>query len=123
MPGVGVARLPDQGIWHRRGQTAGYPPRKGRDLPGARWSTASRTNRSPASASGTGSTLAIEGKSGKDGTVTIPDMMPGRFAFQVEAPGYARWWSQQAATEWSRFQILKDAWRLAAQFRPTSTST
>ncbi|MGO9920510.1 MAG: carboxypeptidase regulatory-like domain-containing protein [Isosphaeraceae bacterium] len=50
----------------------------------------------------------VEGKSGKDGTVTIPDMMPGRFAFDVDAPGYARWWSEQAATEWSRHQILKD---------------
>jgi len=50
----------------------------------------------------------VEGTSGKDGTVTIADMMPGRFAFQVDAPGYARWWSEQAATEWARVQILKD---------------
>jgi len=50
----------------------------------------------------------VEGKSGKNGTVTIADMMPGRFAFQVDAPGYARWWSEQAATEWARFQILHD---------------
>lgn len=50
----------------------------------------------------------IEGKSGNDGTVAIADMMPGRFAFQVDAPGYARWWSEQAATEWARYQINKN---------------
>jgi Carboxypeptidase regulatory-like domain len=33
---------------------------------------------------------------------TIPDMMPARFAFQLDAPGYARWWSDEAASERNR---------------------
>ncbi|MHB1562283.1 MAG: carboxypeptidase regulatory-like domain-containing protein, partial [Isosphaeraceae bacterium] len=47
----------------------------------------------------------IEGRSGQDGTVEVPDMMPGPFQFMVEAPGYARWWSAEASSEWSRYQI------------------
>jgi protocatechuate 3,4-dioxygenase beta subunit len=47
----------------------------------------------------------IEGRSREDGTVTIPDMLPGPFNFQVEVSGYARWWSDEAASEWSRRQI------------------
>ena len=47
----------------------------------------------------------VDGKSGPDGVAAIPDMMPGAFRFQVEAPGYARWWSDQAAGEWSRRKI------------------
>jgi hypothetical protein len=31
--------------------------------------------------------------------------MPGRFAFQVDSPGHARWWSEQATTKWSHFHI------------------
>ncbi|WP_422929079.1 carboxypeptidase regulatory-like domain-containing protein [Singulisphaera sp. PoT] len=48
----------------------------------------------------------IEGRSGKDGVVEIAGMMPGRFNFQVDGEGYARWWSEEAVSEWSRFQIL-----------------
>lgn len=47
----------------------------------------------------------IEGRSGQDGTVEVPDMMPGPFRFMVEAPGYVRWWSAEASNEWSRYQI------------------
>jgi protocatechuate 3,4-dioxygenase beta subunit len=47
----------------------------------------------------------IEGRSKEDGVVTIPDMLPGPFHFQVEAPDYARWWSEEASTEWSRRKI------------------
>jgi protocatechuate 3,4-dioxygenase beta subunit len=50
----------------------------------------------------------VQGTSGEDGVVSIADMMPGRFAFQVDVPGYARWWSEQAATEWARFQVLNN---------------
>ena len=48
----------------------------------------------------------IEGTSDKDGIVTIADMMPGPFSFSVEAPGYARWWSEQSTTQWGRRQVL-----------------
>jgi len=44
----------------------------------------------------------IEGRSDEDGIVTIVDMLPGRFNFQVEATGYARWWSDQAVSQWHR---------------------
>jgi len=47
----------------------------------------------------------VEGRSGADGVATIRDMMPGPFRFQVDAPGHARWWSEQAASEWSRRKI------------------
>jgi protocatechuate 3,4-dioxygenase beta subunit len=47
----------------------------------------------------------VEGRSKEDGIITIPDMLPGPFRFQVEAPDYARWWSEEASTEWSRRKI------------------
>ncbi|MGC8642315.1 MAG: carboxypeptidase regulatory-like domain-containing protein [Isosphaeraceae bacterium] len=47
----------------------------------------------------------IQGRSGEDGLVTIPDMLPGKFNFQVEAAGFARWWSDQAMSPWSRRRI------------------
>ena len=47
----------------------------------------------------------VEGRSPEDGIVTVPDMMPGPFQFQVEAPGYTRWWSAEASTEWNRRYI------------------
>jgi beta-lactamase regulating signal transducer with metallopeptidase domain/protocatechuate 3,4-dioxygenase beta subunit len=41
----------------------------------------------------------IEGTSDKDGNVTIDGMPDGRFVFNIQAKGYARWWSQQAAQD------------------------
>lgn len=46
----------------------------------------------------------IEARSDDQGMVAIDDMLPGRFDFQVEAAGYARWWSNDAVSEWNRFQ-------------------
>src|SRR5262249_48169083 len=34
----------------------------------------------------------VEGRSDDKGEITIPDMLPGPFAFWVEVTGYARWW-------------------------------
>ena len=48
----------------------------------------------------------VEGKSGEDGLVTIADMLPGPFSLMVECHDYARWWSEQASSEWARRQIL-----------------
>ena len=108
MPGVGVARLPKQvlatdeakrlDIRLARGVTF---RRQGRRQPHAR--TCCR-----ASACGTGSTGVSKGSRATMDWSQIADMMPGRFAFQVDAPGYARWWSEQAATEWARYQINKN---------------
>jgi len=50
----------------------------------------------------------VEGRSNAEGTVAIDDMFPGPFAFQVEANGFARWWSEQAATQWGRRMLLAD---------------
>ena len=51
----------------------------------------------------------IEGTSDANGNVTIDAMFPGKFVFQVGAPGgYARWWSEQGASEWARRQVLGD---------------
>ena len=37
----------------------------------------------------------IEGRSDKDGLLTISDLMPGAFEFRkVDCPGYAQWWSE-----------------------------
>ncbi|MGA2035357.1 MAG: carboxypeptidase-like regulatory domain-containing protein, partial [Thermoguttaceae bacterium] len=38
----------------------------------------------------------IEGTSDKEGKIAIDGMAPGRFTFDVNARGYARWWSPQA---------------------------
>ncbi len=46
----------------------------------------------------------VEGRSNDAGEVTIGEMLPGRFDFQVEAAGYTRWWSPEATSESSRFQ-------------------
>ena len=50
----------------------------------------------------------VEGRSDKDGMVTIADMLPGPFSFSVQAPGYARWWSEQSPTAWHRRLIEPD---------------
>jgi hypothetical protein len=55
----------------------------------------------------------IEGRSDKDGVVTISDMFPSVFIFQIEAEGYMRWWSEQAVTEWHRkfINIQQGGWQ------------
>jgi len=44
----------------------------------------------------------VEARSDDKGEVTVPDMQPGDFMFVVDAPGYARTWSDQAAKQSSR---------------------
>ncbi len=47
----------------------------------------------------------IEGTTGPDGKLEIRDAPPGKYPrFQVEAKGYARWWSDACLSEWSRFE-------------------
>jgi protocatechuate 3,4-dioxygenase beta subunit len=48
----------------------------------------------------------VEGRSDTDGMVRIADMLPGRFSFQVDSSGHARWWSEEGATPRSRRQFL-----------------
>jgi protocatechuate 3,4-dioxygenase beta subunit len=104
VPGVGVARLPDtplgsdeakrldvvldRGVTFRAKLVDSLT---GKPVPGVRlwhWQHP-----------------GAEGRSGEDGVASIPDMMPGPFQFQLDAPGYARWWSDEAASEWNRRRI------------------
>ena len=62
----------------------------------------------------------VEGHSDEDGVVKIADMLPGPFSFQVECPDHARWWSEQASTQWGRRLVQEGAGRrsgLAAKLR------
>ncbi len=58
----------------------------------------------------------VEGTSDADGDLAIRDMLPGPFQFSVEAPGYARWWSEQASTQWSRPEALLNGRGLQRNF-------
>ena len=44
----------------------------------------------------------IEGRSDKDGIVTIPWMPSGEFTFMIEAPGYVRGWSEDIPERWKK---------------------
>jgi len=104
VPGVGVARLQGTNLGQDEGK-----PLDIRLEPGVNF-------RAKAVDAGTGQPVAgvrlwhwqhpgIEGRTDKDGVVTITDMMPGTFNFQVESADNARWWSDQASSEWSRRKI------------------
>ena len=43
-------------------------------------------------------------------------MEPGRFEFDVDAKGYARWWSEQAAVEWDRRKFMERAGKWQRNF-------
>ncbi len=55
----------------------------------------------------------VEGRSGNHGYALVVDMLPGRFNFQIDAPGYTRWWSEEAASEWCRRKLdeAKGGWQ------------
>ncbi len=53
----------------------------------------------------------VEGRPNKDGYVAVRDMFPGPFKFQVDAPGYARWWSDESSSEWGRRQVSEKGWQ------------
>jgi hypothetical protein len=44
----------------------------------------------------------VEGRSDAKGQVAITEMLPGTFDFEIEAAGYARFWSAEANDEYSR---------------------
>src|SRR5262249_14865406 len=100
-PGVGVARLPKTPIGHGEARALDI-----RLQPGVifRATTVDAQTGLPL----LGVRLwhwqhkGVEGRSDERGEVTIPEMLPGPFEFQVEAAGYARWWSDDATSEWSR---------------------
>ncbi|MFA6240128.1 MAG: carboxypeptidase regulatory-like domain-containing protein [Candidatus Hydrogenedentales bacterium] len=47
----------------------------------------------------------LEGRTDAKGEVTIAGMFPGAFEFQIEADGYARWWSEQCQSKFNRPMI------------------
>jgi len=104
VPGVGVARLPDTSLGADEAKRLDVRLDRGVTF---RAKMVDSLTRDPVP----GVRLwhwqhpGIEGRSGKDGVVAIPDMISGRFDFKVDAPGYARWWSDKAFSEWSRFQV------------------
>ena len=53
----------------------------------------------------------VEGRPNKDGYVAVREMFPGAFRFQVDAPGYVRWWSDQAASLRGRRQVSESGWQ------------
>jgi beta-lactamase regulating signal transducer with metallopeptidase domain/protocatechuate 3,4-dioxygenase beta subunit len=100
-PGVGVARLPKQPIAH--GQAKPFDIRL---QPGV-------TFRAVTVDVQTGKPVAgvrlwnwqhkdVEGRSDTKGQVAISEMLPGPFDFEIEAAGYARFWSADANNEYTR---------------------
>jgi protocatechuate 3,4-dioxygenase beta subunit len=100
-PGVGVARLPKQPIAHGQAK-----PLDIRLQPGV-------TFRAVTIDVGTGQPVAgvrlwnwqhkdVKGRSDAKGQVAISEMLPGTFDFQIEAAGYARFWSADANHEYNR---------------------
>ncbi len=47
----------------------------------------------------------VEGRSDAQGKLTIAEMLPGDFAFMVDANGYTRWWSDDGKSEFNRKTI------------------
>ncbi len=73
----------------------------------------------------------VEGRPNKDGYVAVRDMFPGRFTFQVDAPGYARCWSDESSSEGGRRHVSEKGWQrnfgeidfdLARGMRPVTIS-
>jgi RNA polymerase sigma factor (sigma-70 family) len=104
--GVGVARLPKTGIGHAEVKPLDIDLQVGltfrakvvdsqsdKPVPGVRlWHWQHKD---------------VEGRSNAQGEVAITEMLPGRFDFQIEAKGYTRWWSPEAANEFERYKIDK----------------
>jgi beta-lactamase regulating signal transducer with metallopeptidase domain len=49
----------------------------------------------------------VQGISDEQGLVTISELLPGPFQFQVSLKGYPRWWSPDAISPWSKKSIDK----------------
>jgi protocatechuate 3,4-dioxygenase beta subunit len=103
-PGIGVARLPKKGIAHGSAEQMDIKLQKGISLQAV---TVDAETDKPIA----GVRLwhwqhrDVEGRSNAQGEVEISEMLPGKFDFQVEKDGYARWWSEQAASEWNHRRI------------------
>jgi beta-lactamase regulating signal transducer with metallopeptidase domain len=101
LPGVGVARLPKLPIAHGEAKALDIQlqpgitfraltidAQTGQPVPRVRlWNWEHKD---------------VEGHSDAKGQVSITEMLPGAFHFSVEAPDHARWWSEDALSEWNR---------------------
>jgi beta-lactamase regulating signal transducer with metallopeptidase domain/protocatechuate 3,4-dioxygenase beta subunit len=102
--GIGVARLPKKGIAHGTAAPLDIQLQKGvsfravvvdaetdKPIAGVRlWNWQHKD---------------VEGRSNARGEVSITEMLPGKFDFQIEKEGYARWWSEQCVSNWNRRTI------------------
>jgi RNA polymerase sigma factor (sigma-70 family) len=100
-PGVGVARLPKTGIAHGRPRALDVALQPGITF-------RARVVDSVAGRPAAGVHLfdwqqkGVDGRSDDRGEVTITDMLPGTFSFDVKSDRHTRWWSDQATQEWER---------------------
>jgi beta-lactamase regulating signal transducer with metallopeptidase domain/protocatechuate 3,4-dioxygenase beta subunit/5-hydroxyisourate hydrolase-like protein (transthyretin family) len=58
----------------------------------------------------------VEGRSDPAGNLIVEFMEPGKFNFEVDAKGYARWWSDQCASEWNRKATIDRAGKWQRNF-------
>jgi RNA polymerase sigma factor (sigma-70 family) len=113
--GVGVARVPGQAVGRGETRQLAFVLDKGvtfratvldagtnRPVPGVRLWHWQHKN--------------AEGRSDDKGEIAVGEMLPGQFEFQVEAKGYARWWSEEAAKQWQRKPVGKEALRWQRNF-------
>jgi protocatechuate 3,4-dioxygenase beta subunit len=99
--GVGVARLPKAGI--ANGQARAFDIRL---QPGITFRA--RVIDSVSGKPVAGLRLfdwqqkALDARSNANGEVTLTELLPGEFTFNVESETHARWWSDQCTREWER---------------------
>jgi hypothetical protein len=102
--GVGVARLPKKAIGHGQASVRNIQLEQGVIF---RATTVDSVSGQPVK----GVRLwnwehkDVEGHSDDKGEVTITELLPGKFEFDIEADGYTRWWSEEAASPWARHTI------------------
>jgi hypothetical protein len=95
VPNVGVARIPKTAIAAGRAAKARHPTR-GRPVLNALAKDSVSGDPVPGVRLYVWRQKGIDAKSGPDGHIQIDGLQPGPLEFQVEAKGYARWWSAQA---------------------------
>ncbi|MHB9028115.1 MAG: carboxypeptidase regulatory-like domain-containing protein, partial [Candidatus Latescibacterota bacterium] len=106
VPGTGVARIQNQPIGENESKMLDIPLREGvafrarvvdsvtgKPVPGVKLKNWNYP--------------WIEGISKADGRIIIGEMLPGPFDFDIEVKGYTRWWSEDAAKGYQRYEVPK----------------
>jgi hypothetical protein len=65
----------------------------------------------------------VEGISDAEGNLVISGLIPGPFQFDVEARGYARWWSEECSEIHARRQIEQSGWQRNFDYLPFDLQT